>query len=197
MKGLVVDTTLKQGYVAVFDGETEKVILFDPSLSTQSALIPACKEAFQALDITPSDLDGIAAVVGPGSFTGIRIGVSFANAFAFALSLPRFALSSFDVMRPLRSQASAFAIDAGHDSFYVAKIENGSLVQVNLDKKDLPSSTVFQSDLISELPQGALLAARKAFEERAFSACGPTAETTCFKPNYMRKSQAERLKEQK
>ena len=197
MKGLVIDTTIKQGYVAVFDGEREKVVVFDPTLSTQSALIPACREALESMGVTASDLDGIAAVVGPGSFTGIRIGVSFSNAFAFALSLPRFALTSFDVMRPLRPQTSVFTVDAGHDSYYTARLENGVFLQENLEKKDVSTGAVDQSELLAELPKGALIAARKAFEERAFSACAPTAETSLFKPNYMRKSQAERLKEQK
>ena len=197
MKGLVIDTTLKQGYVAVFDDERETVVAFDPTLSTQSALIPACKHALDDMGVAPDELDGIAAVVGPGSFTGIRIGVSFANAFAFALSLPRFTLSSFDVMRPLRPHALLFTIDAGHDSYYTARLEKGAFVQENLDKKVIPADAIDQSELLLDLPNGALLAARKAFEERAFSACAPTAETSFFKPNYMRKSQAERLKEQK
>ncbi len=197
MKGLILDTTLKRSYVAAFDGEREAVVYFDAALSTQSSLIPACKKALAELSIEQKDLDGVAAVVGPGSFTGIRIGVTFANAVCFALSLPRFALTSFDVMRSVRPNAKCFAIDAGHDSCYAALNLGGALTQENIDKKDLPEGTVFQEDLLEELPAGALLAARKAFEEKEFSACAPTKETTYLKPNYMRKSQAERMKDQK
>ena len=197
MKGLVIDTTLKRAYVAAFDGDREEVVFFDPALSTQSALIPACDAVFAALGIEKEELDGIAAVIGPGSFTGIRIGVTFANAFAYALRIPRFALTSFDVMRAVRPTATAFSIDAGHDSTYAAMLRDGVLVQENLDKKDLPQGTVDQSEILSELPMGALCATRKAFEERTFSACAPSAETEYLKPNYMRRSQAERLKDEK
>ena len=195
MKGLIIDTTLKRSYAAAFDGEREVVRYFDETLSTQSSLIPTCQKALSELDLQPADLDGVAAVVGPGSFTGIRIGVTFANAICFALALPRFALTSFDVMRAVCPNAKSFAIDAGHDSTYAAILESGSLLQENIEKKDLPQGTVFQEDILEELPKGALLAARKAFEEREFSACAPTAETTYLKPNYMRKSQAERMKD--
>lgn len=195
MKGLIIDTTLKRSYAAAFDGEREVVFYFDETLSTQSSLIPTCQKALSELNLQPADLDGVAAVVGPGSFTGIRIGVTFANAICFALALPRFALTSFDVMRAVCPNAKSFAIDAGHDSTYAAILESGSLLQENIEKKDLPQGTVFQEDILEELPKGALLAARKAFEEREFSACAPTAEITYLKPNYMRKSQAERMKD--
>ena len=197
MKGLVIDTTQKRGFVAAFDGDREAVAMLYPSLSTQSALIPACRQALSEIGITTAELDGIAAVVGPGSFTGIRIGVSFANAMAFALSSPRFALSAFELMRAVRPHASAYWIDAGHDSCYAAILESGVLSEKNLDKENLPEGAIDQSTILSELPKGALLAARKAFEERAFSACSPSAEVPYLKPNYMRKSQAERLKEEK
>ncbi len=197
MKGLILDTTLKRAYVAAFDGEKEAVRYFDADLSTQSALIPACKDLLAELDVTPASLDGIAAVVGPGSFTGIRIGVTFANAVAFALSLPRFAVTSFEVMRFVCPGAPAYMIDAGHDSAYVGLMKDGALLEENMDKKDLPSGTVDQADILDKLPAGALLALRKAFEDKAYSACAPTAERTYLKPNYMRKSQAERMKDAK
>ena len=197
MKGLILDTTVKNGYVAAFDGEVEAVRYFDASLSTQSALIPACRAVLSDLSLTAGDLDGIAAVVGPGSFTGIRIGVTFANAIAFALSLPRFALSSFDVMQGVSPDAPAYAVAAGHGSFYAAFREGGGLLQRNAEESELPTGTVSQSAILADLPKGAILAARLAFEEKEYSACAPTRETDYLKPNYMRASQAERLKEGK
>ena len=197
MKGLVIDTTIKNGYVAVFDGEREAVCRLDSALSTQSALIPACRNALQALDLGVRDLEGVCAVAGPGSFTGIRIGVTFANALAFALSLPRFSLSAFDVMNGVRSNAPAFSIEAGHGSYYAAFRDGSGLTLRNADASELPSETVDQSSIEEALPQGALLVARRAFEIREVSACAPTFETELLKPNYMRKSQAERLKDEK
>lgn len=197
MKGLIIDTTIKRGYVAAFDGEREAVCLFDPAISTQSALIPACRDALSSLNLTPSDLDGIAAVVGPGSFTGIRIGVSFANAMAFALNLPRFSLTAFDLMRTISPCAPLYYLDAGHNSVYAAVPEGADLMRKNLDKDDLPEGAVNQADLISDLPKAALIASRKAFAFRDLSPCAPTAETSYLKPVYMRKSQAERLKDEK
>ena len=197
MKGLVLDTTIKNGYVAAFDGERESVRYFDRSLSTQAALIPACAAVLKDLDLNKSDLDGICAVVGPGSFTGIRIGVTFANAMAYALNVPRFALTAFDVMNALRPDAPAFSVEAGHGSYYAAVREGNTLVQKNVEGSELPVGTVDQSALSDDLPRGALLAARLALEEKIYSFCALSHETDYLKPNYMRKSQAERLKDEK
>ena len=195
MKGLIIDTTLKRGYIAAVNGERESIVLLDPTLSTQSGLIPACREALSALELIPADLDGIAAVVGPGSFTGIRIGVSFANAMAFSLRIPRFSFTSFEVMRALSPSAPAYRIDAGHGEVYAAYPHGGMLVQENKKTEELPADAADQEAMIESLPKGAIAILRKAFEERVFSACAPTAEREYLKPNYMRKSQAERIKD--
>ena len=197
MKGLIIDTTGRPAYAVAFDGDREEIVLFSEDISTESGLIPACSDAFSALGMDLKDADGVFAVVGPGSFTGIRIGVTFINAIAYALKLPRFALTSFDVMESIRPGAPAYAVDAGHDSFYASVRKDGALFQENLDGKNLPEGTVYQSDLTAELPHGALIAAKKALEEKAFSTCAPTKEREYLKPEYMRRSQAERLWEEK
>ena len=197
MKGLIIDTTLKCGYVAVFNGESKAVSFLDTSLSTQSSLIGACKTAMAQVGLKNDDLEGIAAVVGPGSFTGIRIGVTFANAMGFALSIPRYSFTSFELMQVAYPNASAYWLDAGHGSAYTAFPVNGYLEEKNVEQSDLPEGAVEQSALLDKLPQAALLLVEKAMEQRAFSACMPTAEREYLKPNYMRKSQAERVKEQK
>lgn len=51
-------------------------------------LLPLIDAAMQAAQLTVHHLDGIAVSIGPGSFTGLRIGVSVAKGLAFALSRP-------------------------------------------------------------------------------------------------------------
>ncbi len=196
MKGLVIDTTVKRPYAAAFDGEEQSVCYFDETMSTASGITRAVKSVLADLKLTKKQLDGVAVVVGPGSFTGIRIGVSFANAFCFGLSIPRFRLTSFTVMRALVS-APCYAVDAGHESAYAAWIEDGVWKEDNSDLSALPNGTVFQHELEERLPQGALTAARAALEELINSPCAPTYSVDRLKPYYMRKSQAERMMEDK
>lgn len=196
MKGLVIDTTVKRPYAAAFDGENESVVFFDESLSTASGITRAVKSALSEVRVHKKELDGVAVVVGPGSFTGIRIGVAFANAFCFGLSIPRFRLTSFIVMQAL-GPAPCFAIDAGHEEAYAAFSENGTLREENVALSVLPEGTVFQKDVADELPRGALTAARVALEELPLSPCAPNFSVDRFTPHYMKKSQAERLADEK
>jgi len=195
MRGLIVDTTIKGGYVAAFDGERREVVTLAEGISTASAILPAVREALAALSLPKEGLDGVAAVVGPGSFTGIRIGVSFVNAFAFALGIPRFRITSFDVMRECASSATAYAIDAGHDSYYTEILSDEGSEDKNITVSDLPSGTLFQRDILPNLPQGALSVLSKAIEQHVFALCAPSYLTDLLKPYYMRKSQAERMKD--
>lgn len=55
-------------------------------------------------DTVPAGLTGIAVVNGPGSFTGLRIALSYAKSLAFAAALPLVAVSSYDAYEPPQSE---------------------------------------------------------------------------------------------
>jgi len=196
MRGLIVDTTVKKAYVAAFDGEKSSVVYLHDGVSTASALVPAVRDVLAALDLRNEDLDGVSAVVGPGSFTGIRIGVTFINAFAFAFGIPRFSITAFDIMRALRPEAPAYAVDAGHDSFYASFTTDVGSEDRNAASAEMPQDTLYQESVLPDLPRGALLVVYRAITQHVHSLCAPSYVTDLLRPYYMRKSQAERMKEQ-
>ena len=66
-----------------------------------------------------SELSAIGIVVGPGSFTGIRLGIAYAKGLGLALNIPVVGLSAFDLY--LAATPDAFvAIDSGRGDFFVA-----------------------------------------------------------------------------
>lgn len=62
------------------------------------ALMPQIREVMAAASLGFSDLDAVATTIGPGSFTGLRIGLAAARGMALAASLPLIPLTSFDAL---------------------------------------------------------------------------------------------------
>lgn len=85
---LGIDTSGKTASAALFDTETE-VILAQASLYTQKThsqvIMPMVKEIISQTGKKLSDVGAIAAANGPGSYTGLRIGVAAVKALAFGL----------------------------------------------------------------------------------------------------------------
>ena len=97
MKILAFDTTAKIASVAVTDGERA---LADYSINnglTQSELIlPMAENMLKSLGISFSDIELLAATVGPGSFTGVRIGAALVKGIAFDRNIPCVEVSTLE-----------------------------------------------------------------------------------------------------
>lgn len=61
-------------------------------------LLPEIDEILKEAGITPSDLDAVAVGYGPGSYTGVRIGVTVAKTFAWSLGIPVYGVSSLEAL---------------------------------------------------------------------------------------------------
>lgn len=66
--------------------------------SRASAVLAAADELLAAVGVRPSELDALAVGTGPGSFTGLRIGLATARGLAFALGLPAAGVSTLDAL---------------------------------------------------------------------------------------------------
>ncbi|GAB7387809.1 tRNA (adenosine(37)-N6)-threonylcarbamoyltransferase complex dimerization subunit type 1 TsaB [Bacillaceae bacterium] len=99
MKVLAIDTSTLVLGVAVAD---EKRLLGEIVTNLKKnhsvRLMPAIASLMEELDLSPSDLDGIAVACGPGSYTGVRIGVATAKTLAWAKGIPLVGISSLEAV---------------------------------------------------------------------------------------------------
>lgn len=97
---LVVDTCGEGGGVGVahVDGDCAALLAARelPGRETQERLMVALDEVFAQAEISAADLDAIAVVHGPGSFSGVRIGLAAAKGLAEALGLRMIAVSRLE-----------------------------------------------------------------------------------------------------
>ena len=86
----------------------------------QSVALPAqCEKFIAECGTTWRDISAIGIVVGPGSFTGIRLGIAYAKGLGLGLNIPVVGISAFDLY--LAATPDAFvAIDSGRGDFFVA-----------------------------------------------------------------------------
>jgi tRNA threonylcarbamoyladenosine biosynthesis protein TsaB len=117
-------------------GVAAAVIAFDLQgvSSTESqaleGLLPCVQRALAAVDRKLSEVTVIAVCAGPGSFTGLRIGVAFSKSLAQALGVVLFGISSFDIVTSLRTAAEGvpprMTVVEGKRGFYYARIATAS-----------------------------------------------------------------------
>ena len=96
---LAVDTTSASGSVAVGDaGRVQGELRLASPTAHSARLLPAVEFLLASLALTPRDLDGYAVVVGPGSFTGLRVGLSTVQGLALASGRPCLGVSALDLL---------------------------------------------------------------------------------------------------
>ena len=130
MNFLALDTS--GGYLTVVaykNGEFFSTHLPDCAMKQSTLVMGAVDETLQKAGMQPQDFVFFSAVVGAGSFTGIRIGISVAKGFALAHNKPTLPVTSFEVMAYNKINGKTLTlVDALHGSFYACGFEDGKQV---------------------------------------------------------------------
>lgn len=221
MKILAIDTTSEICGVAILDDEN---LIIENSLNNglthSENLMPLVKEALEKSNLQLKDIDLVSCAVGPGSFTGIRIGVASVKAICEVNNIKIAEVTSLESLaKNIKdfSETKVALIDARNDQCYMGIFDN----EINL-KQDLIADDINvlleevskYSDIIfvgngAELHKDLILSKFPNCKfcedniQRAYS-CGLIGlkkynsnilvDPDTLAPNYLRKSQAERLK---
>src|SRR6187551_1167301 len=123
---LCLDTATPTARVAVIDGAGGVRFAAEATAERHSShVLPLCAEALRAVEITPADLAGIACGGGPGSFTGLRVGLSAVKGLALPTGVPLYVVSSLhalalDILAARGAAVTAVpCLDAGKGEIYV------------------------------------------------------------------------------
>ena len=86
---LIIDTTKRENIAIGLSENTKDIIMQDFATQDQSAdILPNIEKALKQHRIALKDLETILVNDGPGSFTGVRVGITVANALAWSLDVP-------------------------------------------------------------------------------------------------------------
>jgi tRNA threonylcarbamoyladenosine biosynthesis protein TsaB len=125
---LAIDTSGKQGGISLARCEGEVCAILESSPiagGTFSAqLIPQVAEALNKQRLKPADLKALVVISGPGSFTGLRVGLAAAKGLAEALHLPIVSLSLLELMAFYGPEGRVLAVlDAGRGECYCGEYD--------------------------------------------------------------------------
>ena len=99
------------------------------NLKHSVTLLPELESMLDTHGVSLSEIDVFCSVIGPGSFTGIRIGVSTVKALAYSLNKKVLSVTSFDVLAYNKPNAKVLAlIDAKHGHYYACGYDNLEVV---------------------------------------------------------------------
>lgn len=219
MRILALETTELIGSVAAMDGRN---LLAQCELSRQQrtaqSLAPGVRSLLRQVRWQPSDVELVAVTVGPGSFTGLRIGVTTAKAFAYAAGADILGLDTLETIAagaPEPVPAVTAIVDAQRGEAVVRSfvrdedgwfrpIGDAELVDVDAWLEGLPSGTMVTGPMLGKLaarvPDGVSVLDRPCWPPKAAVVArlaardyeaGRRDDVFALAPHYSRRSAAE------
>ncbi len=119
----------------VRDGQVIAEIVQNIKLTHSAGAMPAIEDVLARVNIKPSELDAIAVSEGPGSYTGVRIGVTLAKTLAWTLQKPLIGISSLKTLAANAALYEGFIcpiFDARRNNVYTA-VYKGSKLEIIVD----------------------------------------------------------------
>ena len=190
MKYLFIDSATTNLVVAIINsGKISYIYDNNDGHDTSSKMMPVLSEAFENAGLKPQDIDKIFVVTGPGSFTGIRVGLTVAKTMAYALNIPIVPISSLEVMASCSGgtaliNARRGYVFAGTYDEKLNVIYPDSYVLMS-DKLDKPYISYDEFEFTVEKPKIDVLKVIKKHENDV-----PVNPHT-LKPNYLKMTEAE------
>ena len=147
---MAFDSTAKAASVAVNDGEHNLAVFgIDNGLTQSELLLPMAEDILRALKLSFSDVQMYAVSQGPGSFTGVRIGVSLVKGLAFGRNIPCVCVSTLEALAEnLRGVRGIIApvMDARRSQVYGALFESDGT-----SLKRLVPDGAYSTDALAEM----------------------------------------------
>lgn len=202
MRLLLIDTCGAEGSVALAEDSAVVAEEVLPGRSASERLVPVVRAMMAAQAWTLGELTAIVVVHGPGSFTGVRVGLSAAKGLSEAAGAPLIALSRLQV---LAAGEGCAVLDAGRREFYFGEYEGGRCVRESLlTWEELVAAVAGRPVVVCEVKviealEG-LVAVRRVAEPMARDgvgiaterlAAGATDDAALLDANYLRRTDAQ------
>jgi tRNA threonylcarbamoyladenosine biosynthesis protein TsaB len=189
---LAADTSLPiLSVVLVKDTQLLGATALEGRSSRNEKLLPAIDWLLTETGSDRKDIDLFAVTRGPGSFTGVRIGLATMQGMALALGKPVCAMSTHEAIAPDRGRW-VIVDDAGRGEFYVSMFEEGEeIMQPRLARRDELDALQGERLVVAEVMQQRNVALSCARRAERIIASGRLEAYSDITPIYVRLAEAE------
>ena len=149
---LAVDTCFAACQVAVLNGDTVTVRSEAMERGHQERLAGMVAEVLAEAGVKFADLSRIGVTVGPGSFTGLRVGLAFAKGMGLALGVPLVGVGALEALAAGRNGRVAAVLDARREQVHLQVFEDGASLAAP-EAVDIPVAL----ERLAALPAGVLV----------------------------------------
>lgn len=210
---LAVDTSGRQGGITLARGVSDRVEIIE-SASIQGGtfsaeLVPQISDLLRRYQLTAQQLQGLVAVTGPGSFTGLRVGLTAVKGLAEVLSLPIAAVTSLELLLAASSAGRDViaVMDAGRGEVYSAIHSSREEVLMSLNEVIAIAKSHNWKALTADEHIAAKFDKAQIVTDRSTEVAarlgyskllaGETVDVLALDANYIRRSEAEYMQKMK
>ncbi len=210
MRLLLIDTCGSEGSVALVDTEAAQVVVATeilPGRTSSERLVPAVRKLMESRGWAQRELAAVVVVHGPGSFTGVRVGLSAAKGLSEASGVPLVAVSRLALLAAGTGEGETVVhavLDAGRGEFYYGEYAGRRCVrEALLTREEVAAAVggdvvvVCEAKVAEALAGMSVRMVREPLAEDALSfaveriAVGDFDDAATLDANYLRRSVAE------
>ncbi len=156
MKILGIDTTTKFLSIGIYDDTKVYEYNLEVGRNLSSLITVTIERIIEALGWSLKDIDYFSCGIGPGSFTGVRVGVSTMKALSWSLRKPIISIPTLDILAASAKTCDKYiipAVDAKRNLVYVSvyRNKNGKL------KKIKPYMLLSEADFLKEIKSNSIV----------------------------------------
>ena len=209
MRLLLIHTCGTEGSIALADTALKRVIVATevlPGRTSSERLVPVVQQMMEAQGWQLKELAAVVVVIGPGSFTGVRVGVSAAKGLSEAGGVPLIGVSRLALLAGVSGVVDApvhAVLDAGRGEFYYGEYVGRRCVGEMLLTRETLLAAVGDGVMVAcEMKMAAALPARLIAEPTAADALplalerlgrGEVDDSAVLDANYLRRTDYELL----
>lgn len=137
MVSLILDSANKElGVALAKDNKIIDEICYDAWQKQSELMIPEIYKIFERNNVSPKEVGEILVSEGPGSYTGVRIALTIAKVFAYALNLPVYAFSSLNILANLEKTSICLINARGNRSYFAVYNKDEALIKDTILNND-------------------------------------------------------------